>query len=136
MADVVTLARGWIGTPYRHQASLKGVGCDCLGLLRGVWRELRGAEAEAIAPYAPDWAASETLRDGLARHLRDIQKDGMAAGDVLLFRMGAGGPARHCAILAERDGAWTLIHARQDRAVREEAFGVFWRARLAYIFRI
>jgi NlpC/P60 family putative phage cell wall peptidase len=36
---LVTLARGWIGTPYRHQASLKGVGCDCLGLLRGVWRE-------------------------------------------------------------------------------------------------
>ena len=28
----------WIGTPYRHQASLKGVGCDCLGLVRGVWR--------------------------------------------------------------------------------------------------
>ena len=43
-AAIVGAARGWIGTPYRHQASLKGVGCDCLGLLRGVWRELKGEE--------------------------------------------------------------------------------------------
>ena len=46
-AEIVRAARSWIGTPYRHQASLKGVGCDCLGLLRGVWREVVGAEPEA-----------------------------------------------------------------------------------------
>ena len=33
---VIAAARGWIGTPYLHQASLKGVGTDCLGLVRGV----------------------------------------------------------------------------------------------------
>lgn len=33
-ADIVAAARGWIGTPYLHQASLKGVGTDCLGLVR------------------------------------------------------------------------------------------------------
>jgi len=32
---IVVETRDWIGTPYRHQASLKGVGCDCLGLVRG-----------------------------------------------------------------------------------------------------
>jgi NlpC/P60 family putative phage cell wall peptidase len=69
--SVVSLARGWIGTPYVHQASLKGVGCDCLGLLRGLWREIHSDEAEDIPPYLPDWdvAGSETLREGLARHL-------------------------------------------------------------------
>ena len=46
-------ARGWIGTPYRHQASLKGVGCDCLGLVRGVWREVMGEEPEAPPAYRP-----------------------------------------------------------------------------------
>jgi cell wall-associated NlpC family hydrolase len=25
---IVAQARSWLGTPYRHQASLKGVGCD------------------------------------------------------------------------------------------------------------
>jgi NlpC/P60 family putative phage cell wall peptidase len=43
---VLALAGGWIGTPYRHQASLKGVGCDCLGLIRGIWRGVYGHEPE------------------------------------------------------------------------------------------
>src|SRR5688572_25297534 len=54
--QIVAAARDWIGTPYRHQASLKGVGCDCLGLVRGVWREHYGAEPEAPPPYRADWA--------------------------------------------------------------------------------
>ena len=39
-ALAVEIARDWIGTRYEHQASLKGEGADCLGLVRGVWREL------------------------------------------------------------------------------------------------
>ena len=45
---VVAAARQFLGTPYRHQASIVGVGCDCLGLLRGVWRVLYGGEPEAM----------------------------------------------------------------------------------------
>ncbi|MFZ2468534.1 MAG: peptidase, partial [Parvibaculum sedimenti] len=45
-AAVVAAARAWIGTPYRHQASCKGAGADCLGLVRGLWREFHGAEPE------------------------------------------------------------------------------------------
>jgi NlpC/P60 family putative phage cell wall peptidase len=39
---IIAEARAFIGTPYRHQASLQGVGCDCLGLVRGVWRAIHG----------------------------------------------------------------------------------------------
>jgi len=146
--DIVTVARGWIGTPYRHQASCKGAGCDCLGLLRGVWRELRGAEPEDIPPYTPDWAearGAETLRDALARHLTPVTTDAIAPGDVALFRMtrfvsgrapACGTPAKHCGIVASRGAARTLIHACQNRAVREEIFSSFWRVRLAFAFRM
>ncbi|MEL6794106.1 MAG: peptidase P60, partial [Pseudomonadota bacterium] len=58
-ARAVRIARAWIGTPYRHQASLKGVGADCLGLIRGVWRELYGAEPEAPPPYSREWGESD-----------------------------------------------------------------------------
>ena len=34
--EIVAAARGWRGTPYRHQASVKHIGTDCLGLVRGV----------------------------------------------------------------------------------------------------
>ena len=137
--NVVALARSWIGTPYVHQASVKGAGCDCLGLLRGVWRELGREEAETPPPYSPDWAEArgeETLRDALARHLREIDAKDIAPGDVALFRMAARGPAKHCAIVAVRDGTLTLIHARQNKRVSEEAFTAPWRKKLAYAFRI
>ncbi len=59
--DIIAEARSWIGTPYRHQASLKGVGCDCLGLVRGVGGAIAGAEAGP----GPDRA-----RRGFRRHRR------------------------------------------------------------------
>ena len=137
--DVVAIARSWIGTPYVHQASVKGAGCDCLGLLRGVWRELRGEDAETPPPYSPDWAEArgeETLRDALARHLSEIDPREIAPGDVVLFRMVARAAPRHCAIVAEQGGSFSLIHARQNKRVGEEPFTPFWRARLAYAFRL
>ena len=52
---VIAIARSWLGTPYHDQASLRGVGCDCLGLARGVWREVVGPEPFPIPPYSRDW---------------------------------------------------------------------------------
>ena len=54
MSRSVEIARGWLGTPYLHQASVRGAGADCLGLVRGVWRELCGVEPVAVPPYTPD----------------------------------------------------------------------------------
>ena len=91
-AAIVAEARSWIGTPYRHQGSLKGAGCDCLGLIRGVYRVFYGPEKEPITPYSPYWAeesGEETLRDAARRHLVEIDaaplRDGapLHAGDVI-----------------------------------------------------
>jgi NlpC/P60 family putative phage cell wall peptidase len=138
-SDIVAIARSWIGTPYVHQASVKGAGCDCLGLLRGVWRELRGGEPEDVPAYSPDWAEAtgrETLYMALRRHCTEIATCAIAPGDIVLFRMSARGPAKHCGIVAGRDGALTLIHARQNRRVSEEALSPPWRAKMAYAFRL
>ena len=48
--EIVAHARAWIGTPYHHQASRIGVGTDCLGLVRGVCRELYGREPRRCPP--------------------------------------------------------------------------------------
>lgn len=127
-------ARSWLGTPYLHQASLRGVGCDCLGLLRGVWRGLYGAEPEAPPPYAPDWAEAggqESFRDAARRHLREIAPSGAVAGDVLLFRFRPCAPARHCAILS---GDGLMIHAHDGAVVAEVALTRWWRRHVAYAF--
>lgn len=134
-ASLVTEAREWIGTPYRHQASVKSVGCDCLGLVRGVWRACIGEEPEKPAPYAPDWAEArgeETLAQAAFRHLVPIAKDAIDAGDVLLFRWRAGFVAKHVAIATSPA---SMIHAHDGAAVCEIALAPWWRRRLAYAFR-
>lgn len=131
---VVTAARGWIGTPYRHQASVKGAGCDCLGLVRGVWREVVGAEPERAAPYTPDWAeltGEETLLAAARSHMREIAPGSAGAGDVLLFRMATGAPAKHVAIVS---GPGRIIHAYWGRAVCETRMVPWWERRIAAAF--
>ena len=136
---IVAAARGWIGTPYVHQASLRGVGCDCLGLLRGVWREIVGREPETAPHYSPDWAEAatcgglrqEAFAEAAARHLVPIDADAFSAGDVLLFRWRDGLPAKHCAIATS---ASAIVHAHEGAAVTEVPLGL-WRRRIAFAFR-
>lgn len=132
---VLAEAREWIGTPYQHQASAKGAGCDCLGLVRGVWRAVCGPEPEAAPPYTPDWAercGAETLLTAARRHMIEMPLAQAAPGDVLLFRMDAQAPIKHCAILDEGDG---IIHAYWGRAVVRSRFAPWWRARWAAAFQ-
>jgi len=138
--DVVDVARTWIGTPYQHQASLKGVGCDCLGLLRGIWRELLGPEPEVAPPYAPDWAesldraaqGSEPLAEAAMRHLLPVDAATTQPGDVLLFRWRSHLPAKHLAILS---APALMIHAHDGASVCEVAFSPWWQRHLAAAFR-
>jgi NlpC/P60 family putative phage cell wall peptidase len=136
-ARIVAAARGWLGTPYRHQASLKGQGADCLGLVRGVWREIIGGEPEATPPYAPDWAevgGEEALWGAARRWLVEVSPTAAKAGDVLLFRMAPESPAKHCAILTEADREGRMVHAYWGRAVVESWMGSWWRRRLVAAF--
>lgn len=133
--DIVAEARSWVGTPYRHQASLKHVGCDCLGLVRGVWRAVVGAEPERAPPYTPDWAeasGSEALAQAAARHLIAVPLGAFAPGDVLLFRWREHMPAKHAAIVTAGD---LMVHAHDGAAVAEVAIAPWWRRRLVYAFR-
>ena len=132
---IVAEARRWIGTPYQHQASVKGVGCDCLGLVRGVWRAVIGDEPERVPPYAPDWAEAtgeETLLAAAGRHLIAAGDD-FKPGDVLLFRWRATLPAKHAAIVTAPD---KMVHAHDGAAVAEVVIAPWWRRRLviAYSF--
>jgi NlpC/P60 family putative phage cell wall peptidase len=132
---IVTIARSWIGTPYRHQASLKHAGCDCLGLVRGVWREAYGAEPEAMPNYSPDWAESgleETLAAAGKRHLIPINVNDFGPGDVLLFRWKLHLPAKHASIAMSRT---LMIHAQEGARVSEVPIGPWWLRHLAFAFR-
>lgn len=134
---IVAAARGWVGTPYRHQAACRGAGCDCLGLVRGVWREICGAEPERPPAYSMDWsepARQEALWQAAARHLVAKPLCDEAAGDVILFRMREGSVAKHLGVVAELGARATFIHAYSGHGVVETALSAPWRRRIVARF--
>lgn len=134
---VVAEARSWIGTPYRHQASCRGAGTDCLGLLRGVWRAIYGDEPETVPAYSMDWsepARDEVLWRAARRHLRVKSLNDHAPGDVLLFRMRDAGVAKHLGIAGRIGDAPTFIHAYSDHAVVESPLSLPWQRRIVARF--
>lgn len=133
--DVVAAARGWIGTPYRHQASRKGAGADCLGLVRGVWREICGPEPVAVPAYSMDWSepqGEERLWRAAMTHLRAAPETSDQAGDVVLFRMRAGSVAKHLGIVSEPGVGF--IHAYYRCGVVESPLSAPWRRRIVARF--
>lgn len=133
MSDaVVRAARCWVGTPYRHGGSRRGVGCDCLGLVRGVWRELIGPEPEAPAPYDADWAElrpDEPLLEAARRHLVPAPP---GPGAVLVFRWSARAAAKHCGILVASD---RMVHAYSSVGTVESPLVPAWERRIVGAFR-
>lgn len=133
---IVQAARGWIGTPYVHQASVKGAGTDCLGLVRGLWREFFGPEPEAMPAYTHDWGEvgeDELLMGGAGRLLRPAI--GEEPGDVLIFRMRSGAIAKHMGILARTGAEASFVHAYDRHGVVESPLSDPWRSRIAGRFR-
>lgn len=133
----LTEARRWIGTPYVHQASVKGAGTDCLGLLRGVWRHLYGQEPETVPAYSADWAEpqkDEVLWAAAQRHLQVKPLTDAAPGDVLLFRMRRGGIAKHVGLQGFIGTAPSFVHAFAGHAVLESPFSSPWRRRVVARF--
>ncbi len=134
-ADIVAAAHGWIGTPYHHQASHCGVGADCLGLVRGVYKDVLGREPELPPAYSRDWGEAngcETLIDAARRHLVEIQVSAAAPGDVLIFRLRPGLVAKHTGL---KVSATTMIHAVEGMDAAEVALTPWWLRRIAAAFQ-
>lgn len=133
--EIVAEALSWVGTPYRHQASSKGVGCDCLGLIRGVWRSLYGRNLDVPTDYAPDWAEAggqERLLVGAQRNFEVREAGALAAGNLLIFRWRPHLPAKHAGIAVGQDH---FVHAYQSAgSVVKSALVPQWRKRLAGVF--
>lgn len=131
---IVEEARRWIGTPFRHQASVQGLGCDCLGLVRGVWRACLGEEPEPTPGYSADWAIAtreERLAGAGFRHFGQVDPSRAEHGDILIFRWRRDLPASHLAIVSD---ASRVIHAHEGACVAEIHLPESWRRRIAFAF--
>ena len=134
---IVEETRRWLGTPYVHQASVLGAGADCLGLLRGVWRAVKGDEPEAVPAYSMDWSepqGEERMWAAANRHLTEKDPGRFGPGDVLLFRMRDQGVAKHLGIVSDVGHVPRFIHAYSGHGVVENALSEPWLRRVVACF--
>lgn len=134
---LVAEARQWLGTPYVHQMARRGAGCDCLGLVRGVWRGVLGAEPEVPPAYTMDWSepqGEERLWAAALRHLEPKALSDAAVGDVVLFRMKAGAVAKHLGIQSEVGATARFVHAYSGHGVVESLLSAPWARRIVARF--
>ena len=132
-------AKQWIGTPFHHRASLRGVGCDCIGLVCGVWREVGGPDYLDLPVYGPagqgDWPG-EDLLDGLSRYLQPLGGLDPKLGDVIALQISPQGPAQHLGIVTNAGPDGKFVHAYARRGVVETRLSSHWRARIVTAFRM
>ena len=139
-ADIVRVAREWIGTRWQHQASVKRVGTDCIGLLGGVACELGlpGAERWKTDPVLHCYGREpdpKMLMGAVVDYLDPVPRSDMRPGDVLLCKFKA--EPQHFAIMSGSDPSM-MIHAyAQARKVVENRIDDTWLSRimLVYSFR-
>ena len=138
--EIVKLAREWLGTPYHHQASCKGIGTDCLGLVRGIFKEYTGAPTVKPPAYSRAWGESdgqELMLQAAHKYLIYIGDKSIAnyyldPGDVLIFRIRKGSVAKHSAIYV---GGMRIIHAFEGNNTCEVELQMPWRKKIAGVFQ-
>ena len=134
-SQILLAASRWLGTPYRHQGSQCQVGCDCLGLVRGIWAEVYGVKLPEAGPYTPDWAevsgADPLLDSARASCGEGFDPSAARPGDLLVFRWRRGDACKHLGILQPDS---RFIHAYSGRGVVSSPLVPQWRSRIAAAF--
>lgn len=136
---IVQIARSWIGTPYKHQAAVRGVGCDCLGLVRGIYKEFYGElpiRPEDIPPYSNAWGEAtndEIMLNAASEYLeyRGGKSVLLMLGDVLVLRMRRRSIAKHAVVYVGND---RIVHSMEGCVVSEVNLIPSWKKKIAGVF--
>ncbi len=134
MADVPKWVAGYIGIPFKTGGTTRE-GCDCVGLVRMVWRERFGRD---LPDYdGAHWSAeieASSLREAAERYsrlFRRIEAGEERLGDGILIRMR--GHPLHLAMVVTP--GWMLhVETETDSCLTEYRTSA-WRNRLLGFYR-
>lgn len=134
--DIVEETLTWVGTPYHHQACVKGAGVDCAMLVAGVARALGLEVLNTPTNYSTQW----NLHSEDPWLIRVLEQQGCKQkpieetqpGDIICFEVGR--TFGHLGIMVSDT---TFVHAciqRKNRGselgvVEEVTLGADWKKR-------
>lgn len=128
---ILMAARECLGTPFRHQGRVPGVGLDCAGVAVHVARRL-GLAVQDVSGYGPTPAHGQ-LEAALDRQpaLRRVEPVDRRPGDLLVLHFG--GDPQHLAVLTDGE---TIIHAYESVGICcEHRLSRAWASRIVRVYR-
>ena len=129
--DVVREARSWLGTPWVHQHSERGIATDCAGLVVGVARRL-GLVDEGFRLHGYTRAPDGSMTSICDQHMQRIGRDEMAPGDVVVMRVDK--LPQHLGIVAPYiHGGLAIIHASNTGTKRVVEHRLMFGPRLRFV---
>ena len=112
--QVVAEALSWIDTPFVHAAEVKGVGVDCVHLVKAIGQKYALVQDGDLPAYGttPD---PKQMREELNKHLDPIPFKAVREGDLLWFWAER---LLHLGIVVESDPL-SIVHAHNGRSRQE-----------------
>ena len=134
--DVVLEARTWLDTPFKHQGALKGLACDCIGLIKSLGMQFKLMEYDPTSPEAMSYANysmlpdSKRMREALGRWFVPVPV--MDAQIADFYFMAWGREPQHVALVTDHG----IIHSYSGVGkVVEHSLDDRWRQRIAAAYR-
>lgn len=130
--DIIAAARACLGTPFRHQGRLPGIGLDCAGVAVEVARALGCAPLD-VSGYGRTPAAGqlEAALEAQPDLERILDREARQPGDILLLRFTD--EPQHLAILTDEG---TMIHSFEAVGICcEHTITRGWAARIVRVYR-
>jgi cell wall-associated NlpC family hydrolase len=112
-ADIVRVARSYVGTPFLHRGRKPGLSLDCAGVVICAMRETGLVAPDFDVPEYARRPDGTTLMSLCSANLTRIAQREMQPGDVIVLITDA--DPQHLGILADyRHGGLSMIHASND----------------------
>lgn len=126
------VCKTWIGTPFKHQQKVKGMGCDCFGLFRGTYEEYTGEVTKQPIKYSESWVDVGT-EDYLKNYLDELLEptDSVESGCILLFNLM--GVNKHIGIVLDEKN---FLHSISPHGVVEAKLTDRWLGRVSFKYRL
>jgi cell wall-associated NlpC family hydrolase len=135
--EIVAEARTWVGTRWQHQARIKGIACDCAGLVLGVGKTLKLVPQHLdLSGYGRE-PEGDRLESVCRAELHEIEVRDMQPGDVISMTFDPALGPSHVAIIGDYlHGGFSIIHAYlPSRQVVETRLDSAFEAKISRAFR-
>lgn len=82
--EIIKTAREYVGTPFVHQARLKGIGVDCIGLVTGIGKDLGLINYDHVV-YPRYSSNGDQLMFHMRKAFVEIDVDKRQPADVIIY---------------------------------------------------